>query len=65
MADLRDGRFSLTDFCERRARPILPALFLVLAVTVPLAWLCQIALLFRPRENKTPPFLGSMSHNEK
>lgn len=32
------GRFSLAGFYERRARRILPALFLVMAVCVPLAW---------------------------
>jgi peptidoglycan/LPS O-acetylase OafA/YrhL len=32
------GRFSLARFYERRARRILPALFVVLAVCVPLAW---------------------------
>jgi len=47
LADLRDGRFSLTDFYERRARRILPALFLVLAVTVPLAWLCLPAEAYK------------------
>lgn len=33
------GAFSLTNFYERRARRILPALFLVLTVCLPLAWL--------------------------
>lgn len=32
------GTFSLVTFYERRARRILPALFLVLAVTAPFAW---------------------------
>jgi peptidoglycan/LPS O-acetylase OafA/YrhL len=32
------GTFSLLRFYERRARRILPALFLVMAVCVPLAW---------------------------
>jgi len=31
--------FSLLDFYERRARRILPALFLVMAVCIPVAWL--------------------------
>jgi len=44
LADLRDGRFSLTDFYGRRAKRILPALFVVLAMTVPLAWQCLYAV---------------------
>lgn len=33
------GKFSLVDFYERRARRILPSLFFVLLVCLPLAWL--------------------------
>ncbi|MFD0860535.1 acyltransferase family protein [Roseovarius aquimarinus] len=33
-----EGRFSIIQFYEHRARRILPALFFVLAVTYPLAW---------------------------
>src|SRR5439155_2434513 len=33
------GRFSIARFYERRARRILPALFLVLLVSLPFAWL--------------------------
>lgn len=33
------GRFSVTRFYERRARRILPALFLVVAVCIPCAWI--------------------------
>jgi peptidoglycan/LPS O-acetylase OafA/YrhL len=40
--DLAQGRFSLLDFYERRARRLLPALFLVLLLTLPIAW---VALL--------------------
>lgn len=36
--EMRDGRFSLVAFYERRARRILPALFLVALVCVPFAW---------------------------
>lgn len=39
MEDLERGRFSIVDFYERRARRILPALFLVMAVSIPLAWI--------------------------
>lgn len=36
--ELRAGSFSLADFYERRARRILPALFFVMMVCVPIAW---------------------------
>ncbi|GGH47900.1 acyltransferase family protein [Frigidibacter albus] len=36
--ELAAGEFSLMRFYERRARRILPALFVMLAATVPLAW---------------------------
>lgn len=36
--ELRAGRFSLAGFYERRARRILPALFLVVAACIPFAW---------------------------
>lgn len=37
--DLAQGRFSLLTFYERRARRILPALFLVVAACIPFAWI--------------------------
>lgn len=37
--EIRDGRFSVSNFYERRARRILPALFLVMFVSIPFAWL--------------------------
>ncbi len=39
VSDLEEGGFSLMAFYERRARRILPALFLVMAVCLPFAWL--------------------------
>lgn len=39
LGELAVGRFSLLDFYERRARRILPALLLVTAVCIPVAWL--------------------------
>lgn len=36
--ELETGRFTLAGFYERRARRILPALFLVLLVCLPIAW---------------------------
>lgn len=38
MQDRAEGRYSLADFYERRARRILPALFVVCAATLPMAW---------------------------
>ncbi len=40
--ELRDGRFSLARFYERRARRILPALFLVVAACIPAALLIML-----------------------
>lgn len=40
--ELQAGRFSLLGFYERRMRRILPALFVVIAVWVPLCWLLLI-----------------------
>jgi peptidoglycan/LPS O-acetylase OafA/YrhL len=39
LADMLAGRFSLLTFYERRARRILPALFLMMLACLPLAWL--------------------------
>jgi peptidoglycan/LPS O-acetylase OafA/YrhL len=39
LAEHAAGRFSLLRFYERRARRILPALFLVMAACLPFAWL--------------------------
>lgn len=38
LAEMLAGRFSLINFYERRARRILPALFVVMLVCLPLAW---------------------------
>lgn len=38
IADLREGRFTLKSFYERRARRILPALLFVIAACIPFAW---------------------------
>lgn len=42
MEDLENDRFSIVDFYERRARRILPALFLVLTVCMALAWILML-----------------------
>jgi peptidoglycan/LPS O-acetylase OafA/YrhL len=39
LAELEQGNFSISNFYERRARRILPALFLVMLVCIPLAWI--------------------------
>ncbi len=39
LAEMQDRKFTLIGFYERRARRILPALFLVMFVTIPCAWL--------------------------
>ncbi|HEK0786357.1 TPA: acyltransferase [Proteus mirabilis] len=44
--DIQDNRFSITDFYERRARRILPALFLVIIVCSPFAYLWLLPLDF-------------------
>lgn len=38
IAELEQGKFSIVNFYERRARRILPALFLVMFVCIPFAW---------------------------
>jgi peptidoglycan/LPS O-acetylase OafA/YrhL len=44
LADMERGRFSLAEFYERRARRILPALFLIMAVCVPMALVILIPI---------------------
>jgi len=39
LSDMEKGRFSIVSFYERRARRILPALFLVMFISLPFAWL--------------------------
>jgi peptidoglycan/LPS O-acetylase OafA/YrhL len=39
LAEKEEGMFSLLTFYERRARRILPALFFVMLVSLPFAWL--------------------------
>ena len=38
LSELERGKFSIVNFYERRARRILPALFLVMLVCIPFAW---------------------------
>src|SRR5262244_2592662 len=39
LSELDSGTYSLLNFYERRARRILPALFFVMALCIPFAWL--------------------------
>ena len=39
LTELEKGQFSIVNFYERRARRILPALFLVMLVSIPFAWI--------------------------
>jgi peptidoglycan/LPS O-acetylase OafA/YrhL len=47
LADLDAGTFSIARFYERRARRILPALFLVTFCTIPVAWVLMLPDEFR------------------
>ena len=47
LAELEQGKFSIVNFYERRARRILPALFFVMLVCIPFAWFCLL-----PRDMK-------------
>lgn len=47
LAELEQGKFSIVNFYERRARRILPALFLVILVCIPLAWLYLPSLEYK------------------
>src|SRR6056297_1353352 len=47
IADIDAGRFSLLTFYERRARRILPALFLVMGLCVPFAWVWMLPDAFQ------------------
>jgi peptidoglycan/LPS O-acetylase OafA/YrhL len=38
ITDMAEGKFSIANFYERRARRILPALFFMMLVCVPFAW---------------------------
>lgn len=47
IAELEAGNFSVLRFYERRARRILPALFAVLAVCIPFAWVLMLPNRFK------------------
>lgn len=51
LKELERGQFSLVNFYERRARRILPALFLVMFVCVPFAWLFLSASEYKKFSN--------------
>ena len=39
ISEMAEGKFSIVNFYERRARRILPALFFVMAICIPFAWM--------------------------
>lgn len=47
ISELEQGRFSILRFYERRARRILPALFFVMLVCVPFAWMWMLPSQFK------------------
>ena len=47
VTELAEGRFSIRRFYERRARRILPALFLVMLCCVPFAWMWMLPSQFQ------------------
>ena len=47
VAEMEQGSFSLLNFYERRARRILPALFLVMLCTLPFAWFWMLPPAFK------------------
>jgi peptidoglycan/LPS O-acetylase OafA/YrhL len=46
LAEMATGRFSFAQFYERRARRILPALFVVMAACIPFAWVWMPPAMF-------------------
>ncbi len=46
LRELAEGRFSLVNFYERRARRILPALFVVMFACIPFAWVWMLPWQF-------------------
>ena len=40
ISELSENKFSIFNFYERRARRIIPALFFVMAICLPLSWFC-------------------------
>ena len=62
MRELEAGQFSIVKFYERRARRILPALFLVMAVCLPFAWLWMMPTDAREFFYSVIAVLGFMSN---
>ena len=46
LREVEAGAFSIVSFYERRARRILPALFLVMLATIPFAWVLMYPAAF-------------------
>lgn len=63
LSELEQGKFSIVNFYERRARRILPALFLVMLVCIPFAWfllLPQDLLSFSKSLISTSAFISNI-----
>lgn len=63
LAEKQTDRFSLVNFYERRARRILPALFLVMGVSLPFAWLWLVPedlVAFSKSISCVPIFLSNL-----
>lgn len=62
LTELNSGKFSITNFYERRVRRIIPALFLVMAVCLPSAWLLLLPedfVSFSKSFSYVPAFLSN------
>jgi len=63
LTELKTGKFSLVNFYERRVRRILPALFFVMAVCLPFAWLWLLPedfVAFSKSFSYVPAFLSNV-----
>ena len=68
LAETSQGRFSLLTFYERRARRILPALFVVMAACLPVAYWGMLPNKFKnfgsDRDKKKREFLSKKDEDE-
>jgi peptidoglycan/LPS O-acetylase OafA/YrhL len=62
LGEMGEDRFSFADFYERRARRILPALFTVMLVSIPFAWLYMLPDAMREYAGSLLSALGFTSN---